>query len=163
MQDSTDQLIAVLQARNTAMVAITRDNVTFEDVRPATGSGYNTTATLTAVEGYGFTGNTQITWSRVDLGLLLDGSGLLSDGDLSAQDVVDKINANWATWLTLNDLQSFTPPTTADGGIHDLLLTASSASLGFMGQVTMSLSRSDMSTLDTTLNQTLSTAFGALA
>lgn len=163
MQDSTDQLIALLQARNTALIPITRDAVAFTNVTAVTGQTYNTTATLVPAPGSGFTDSKTITWNRVDLANVLDGSGLLADGNLTQQDVVDKVNANWATWLTLADLEDFAVPNTSDLEIHPLTLTARADSLGFYGSVTLSLSRPSMSVFDGLMSNTLPEAFKALS
>lgn len=160
--DSTDKLIALLQARNTAPVPITREAVEFLNVQAIVAPGFNTQATVQAVPGHRFTDSKVIRWNRIDLAAILNGSGLLSDGPLTAQDVVDKVNANWETWLTLEDLEAFTPPDTSDGEIHDLVLTARADSLGWYGTVTLAVSRPSMSVLNTLMTVTLPNAFGSL-
>ncbi|MFL9998855.1 DUF7941 domain-family protein [Paraburkholderia sediminicola] len=153
--DSTERLIELLNSRNEVPLLLTRSAVEFVDVTPVTSGPYNTVATMQPIPGSSWTDSVVVHWNRVDLAKILDGSGLLSDNDLTPQEVVDKINANWVTWLTLDDLESFSPPDTSDMEIHDLMLKARADSLGWFGTVTMAVSRPGMSALDQLFSVTM--------
>lgn len=162
--DSLDKLLALINASNELPRAITREMVTFSNIAPLAGDPeHNTNGTMTGVPGQGYSGSITLSWRRIDLASIIDGTGLLADENLTAQDVIDRVNTNWETWLTLEDLEPFDPPDTTDGEFHDLVLIAKEDSLGWIGTVTLTLAQPSMSVFDTTLNVTMPQVFSGLS
>lgn len=153
---SIDKLLELINAQNSLTIPLTKQNVQVTEVVADAGPQWNTRVTLQAVAGQGYAGEVSVFYNRADMAEILDDSGLISATAFTPEMIVQKINDNWATWLTVDDLVTFTIPDLSDGEIHDVILTARADSLGWYGSVRISLVQADVvSSLHTLLHVTM--------
>lgn len=113
-------------------------------------SDYNTVVDASAIPGMGYYGDAEIHYTRVDLSRIGNVT-IRSLNPFTLEYIVSVLNAQFNAFLDVKDLQPVTIPDVPVGGAVSLVLTADSASLGWIGQVSVSLSH-DKPTLDSVIN-----------
>lgn len=153
---SIDKLLQLVNTHNSPSKPLSASNVTVAEVAAEAGTGYNTRVKLQAIEGVDYVSSVDVFYRRIDLAQVQDDSGLISDVPFTPELIVQKINDNWATWLTVDDIVPFTIPDLSDGEVHDVILTAKADSLYWFGSVSISLVEADVvNPLYTMLNVTM--------
>lgn len=139
MTQSKTRLLALINGSNFPLHHLDDTNVQLLAPQPAAGGArYNTNVQVRAVTGQGYTGEREFFYRRIDLqdvGLVvLDTNGLAT-----AQELLDQLNSQYATFLDLADLEEFVLPELTDEA-GELTLQARADSLGWTGSLVVQLS-----------------------
>lgn len=136
--DSAEKIRGLITELNPAPVDFTDKTIFFHD--PVVEEGErNTTLLVEGIPGRGYYGTQSVHYKRVALETVYRATPVRSALPLTPQLVLDLFNAASGTWLTLEDVEPFTPPVLQDGETGSVTLTAVPLSLGFTGSVVVDL------------------------
>ena len=135
---SQTKLLDLVNASNFPLVPLTLENVAVENVQPAEGDGYNTRATIRALENMGYRKSVSVFFRRLPLTVLGEGLSFSAILVTTPQKLLDAINTSRAAWLSLEDFEAFTVPVVTElGASESLTLTAKADSAGWTGSLTV--------------------------
>lgn len=145
-KSSLDLVIDLINAANTATKAkfdetkILVSNPTVLDASDA--SGHNTKAHVSAVKGGGYVGNVDVTYNRLDIGLLF--KGIAANLDLGStvpkttKDLLDSLNARFGLGLTEDDIED-QPIDTSASQPWTTTVAIKTSSLAYLGTLTLTI------------------------
>lgn len=137
--NSADKLRQLLNDTNLPPKEFTERNLRMDLPVWEVGEGYNTKLGLEGIPGRGYYGPAEVFYRRIDLSTINRQTPVRTTVPLTAQVVLDLFNAVTALFLTLDDVEPFTPPTLNDGDSGEVTIVAVENSLGFTGSAVIPL------------------------
>lgn len=115
-------------------------SITFGTVTAVTASDHDTEVEASGVPGRGYYGSATVMYTRVPLSNLAGLISLYSTTDFTLGSILSAINTQFGTFIDSVDLEAVSIPTLTQGGPpQTLTLVATAASLGWKGQVDITL------------------------
>lgn len=139
MSQSKTKLLELINSSNFPPIPLTDANVVLgAPVANDGGARWNTSISVTAKPGQGFTGSRTLFYRRLDLAILPVLSFPAANA-LDAQSLLNLLNLHSGAELELEDLQDFTIPAVGPGASASCTLVAAVGSLRWIGQQTITL------------------------
>lgn len=138
--DSADKLRQLLNADQLPPKEFTERNLTIHV--PSSDDGgteWNTKVELQGIPGKGYYGTDEVFYKRIPLDQIDHNTPLRTDKVLTPELIVDLTNKTLGLWLTVDDIEAFTPPVIGDGETGSVTLTAVPGSIGFIGSIEMTI------------------------
>ena len=140
MVTSVDKLLQAINDANQPFRLLTTQNVDVGAPTTSEGEGFNSTIKVTGKPLFGYWGDVDVFYTRLDLATELGSPTVASVDPMTNQQLVDQLNQQTGLWLTLDDLQPFTIPTDIpEDGTAVVEIHATDASIGFMGIVNVNV------------------------
>jgi hypothetical protein len=137
--NSADKIRQLLNDTNLPPKEFTSINLRMDLPVADVGEGYNTRLGLEGVPGRGYYGTDEVFYRRIDLSSINRQTPIRTTIPLTAQVVLDLFNTVTALFLTLDDVEPFTPPALEDGDSGEVTIVAVESSLGFIGSALIPL------------------------
>ena len=137
--NSADKIRQLLNDSNLPPKEFTSVNLRMDLPILEVGEGYNTKLGLEGIPGRGYYGPAEVFYRRIDLSTINRQTPVRTTIPLTAQVVLDLFNAVTALFLTLDDVEPFTPPVLNDGDSGEVTIVAVENSLGFTGSAVIPL------------------------
>lgn len=137
--NSADKLRQLLNDTNLPPKEFTERNLRMDLPVADAGEGYNTRLGLEGIPGRGYYGTDDVFYRRIDLSTINRQTPVRTTTPLTDQVVLDLFNSVTALFLTLDDVEPFTPPTLNDGESGEVTIVAKDTSLGFIGSAVIPL------------------------
>jgi len=139
MESSYDKLINLLNASNPNPVKFDSSNVSFSDPTPDTGTGWNTKITVNTVPNPKYKGSVDVFYRRIHLSDIGSDVWLFSEEQFTIETIVSILNTAKDTFLLATDMDAIAIPVMRVGDIRTVVLAANPKSLGWVGDVSVSL------------------------
>lgn len=140
MDDSITRLLSEANEKNQPKRPLTLINITPQVPVPLEGNEkHNTQVTIDGVPGRIYVGSQTLLYKRISLTEVLDGLQLRNVVPFTTQMVLDMVNTQMGLFITLDDLEPFTPPELALNETAALTLVSKPSSFGFLGSVEIEL------------------------
>lgn len=138
MATSKQLLIDQINQDNEPFRLITEKNVDFGlPVSIPEEEAYNTSVLVTGKPLFGYWGDVEVFYTRLDLVDQIHGTDVNSVDPLTPQQLLDALNSRYGTSLALDDLEPFTVPIPAENESAPVNLVALDTSLGWVGEATV--------------------------
>jgi hypothetical protein len=134
--DSKEKLLDLINDLNQPQRELNDINVRFTGIVPADESGA-TVLTVAGVPGRGYSGQVDLTYSRLNLTEILDGKTVRTPDPQTPDSFLELVNNAYNLFLTAIDVGEITIPELGEGEYAQLTLEASPDSLGFVGVATV--------------------------
>jgi hypothetical protein len=140
MDNSITRLLNEANEKNSPKRPLTLINITPQVPQVLEGNEkHNTQVTIEGVLGRVYTGSQTLLYKRISLTDALAGLQLRNIVPFTTQMVIDMVNTQLGLFITIDDLEPFTPPTLALNETASLTLIPKAESFGFVGQVQIQL------------------------
>lgn len=140
MDNSITRLLSEANEKNSPKRPLTLINVAPQTPVPLEGDEkHNTQVTIQGVPGRTYIGEQTLLYKRISITDALADLQLRNIVPFTTQMVVDMVNTQLGLFITLDDLEPFTPPELALNETKTLVLTSKADSFGFIGEVEISL------------------------
>lgn len=137
--DSGDKIRELINLANDPPKLFTARNLRLDVPVPDAGDGWNTKMEVEGIPGRGYYGTEEIFYKRIPLDLVNRTTPLRSIAPLTPQLVLDLFNGATGLFVTLEDVEPFTPPQLEDGDSGQVDIVAVPLSMGFTGTATILL------------------------
>ena len=134
---SLDEVIALLNRDNLPAKELTRKNVSFSEPAVDVGELYNTRMTMSGVPVFGYYGDVEFFYTRLNLPELVPDTAMFAEAVMTKAETVAQLNRRYGLYLTEDDLEDFTPPTLNPGDTVSVPIQCRAGSLGFVGVVNL--------------------------
>lgn len=135
---SKSKLFDMLNAENPAPFTFTESNVTLSPPLPADVEGRNSQVAVTAILGQGYSGATDVYYTRLnlaDLGYM----GIVSEFPVSAEEILAHLNTVRVAEIEGIDLEQISMPVLETGVVLAVRLTAHPQSYRWIGETEVEL------------------------
>jgi len=130
---STGVILRELNELNDPNRKLTEVNVFLGNLVSEVTPEYNTRITVEAAPGRGYLGTVDVTYKRIVLSEVAPDAHIRSTQPFTKESTLALLNATFQLFLSVDDLEDFTPPTLALNETASLTLTAKPDSFGWMG------------------------------
>jgi hypothetical protein len=130
---SQTELLKEINLANTPLRPLNTLNVTFDVPTAETGDDYNTRVTVLAVPGRTYINQVDVLYKRIVLADIAPDAQVRSTEPFTKESIISLLNATFQMFLSVEDLEDFTPPTLQLNETASLTLTAKPESLGWLG------------------------------
>lgn len=137
--NSADKIRQLLNDTNLPPKEFTERNLRMDLPVTDIGEGYNTRLGLEGIPGRGYYGTDDVFYRRIDLSTINRQTPVRTTTPLTPQVVLDLFNSVTALFLTLDDVEPFSPPQLTDGQSGQVTIVAVENSLGFTGSAVIPL------------------------
>jgi hypothetical protein len=137
--NSADKLRRLINDTNLPPKEFTERNLRLDLPVTEIGEGYNTKLEIEGIPGRGYYGTEEVFYRRIDLSTINRQTPVRTTVPLTAQVVLDLFNSVTALFLTIDDVEPFTPPVLNDGDSGEVTIVAVENSLGFTGSAVIPL------------------------
>lgn len=132
---STGVILRELNELNDPNRKLTEINVTLGNLVSEITEDYNTRITVEAEPGRGYLGTVDVTYKRIVLSEAAPDAHIRSTQPFTKESTLALLNSAFQLFLSVDDLEDFTPPTLALNETANLTLTAKPQSFGWMGDL----------------------------
>jgi len=130
---STGVILRELNELNDPNRKLTEINVQLGNLISEVTPEYNTRITIEAAPGRGYLGTVDVTYKRIVLSEAAPDAHIRSTQPFTKESTLALLNATFQLFLSVDDLEDFTPPVLALNETASLTLTAKPESFGWMG------------------------------
>lgn len=137
---SVDLIIDLINVANSTSLNSTKISFEVPSVLSNDPNNHNTGVKVVAVKGSGYIGNVDVTYNRLDIGLLFKNIALNLDvaKPATTKDLLPKLNSKYGLGLTIDDIEDNAVDMSGDGP-HTHTIVMKVASLAYIGQVTTTI------------------------
>lgn len=137
---SVDLIIDLINVANSTSLNSTKISFEVPSVLSNDPNNHNTGVKVVAVKGSGYIGDVDVTYNRLDIGLLFKNIALNLDvaKPATTKDLLPKLNSKYGLGLTIDDIEDNAVDMSGDGP-HTHTIVMKVASLAYIGQVTTTI------------------------
>lgn len=139
MSNSTEEIIALVNEKNTPPKLLTTALVRFNEPVEEAGEGWDTRVLMLANPGKGYRGDVEIFYTRIPLSDLNAAPALRSETGFTAESLISSLNGVAGAFITIDDLEPFEIPELALGESKVVTIVSKETSLGWRGSVDISI------------------------
>ena len=133
-----DTIIALINADNPIDIPHTSESITLSLPVVDIGESWNTKLTVSSVDGYGYFGDVDVFYHRIELAEL-GPINLLSETPFTRETIVALLNSRKGTELDVSDVVDLFVPDMALGETGTVVLAAQADSLGWTAEAEIAL------------------------
>lgn len=137
---SVDLIIDLINVANSTSLNSTKISFEVPSVLSNDPNNHNTSVKVVAVKDSGYIGDVDVTYNRLDIGLLFKNIALNLDvaKPATTKDLLPKLNSKYGLGLTIDDIEDNAVDMSGDGP-HTHTIVMKVASLAYIGQVTTTI------------------------
>lgn len=137
---SVDLIIDLINVANSTSLNNTKISFEAPSVLTDDPNNHNTGVKVVAIQGSGYIGDVDVTYNRLDIGLLFKNIALNLDvtSPTTTADLLPKLNSKYGLGLTIDDIEDNAVDMSGSGP-HSHVIVMKTTSLAYIGQVTTTI------------------------
>lgn len=136
---SFDRVVELINQKNTPPYPLTDQNIAMQNVTVDPEAHWNTRVTIAAAPDHGYLGTVDVFYTRSPLSALGANIDLVQEAPFTVQNIVDDINTQKTSQLTIDDFDQLTVPTMTTLTPALMQISAAVNSLGWLGNTQVTL------------------------